>query len=287
MIKLKTLDDKLKDLINICKETKNYKKLAVVAFILLSNRANEIGVKLGLRPRNKVEGETIFTYLKNINTVLENNFKITLFNLSFMTKIKKLEHLFLKAQGDLLLSHIYHIYNLYYELRKIELPDFSKSLSSKSFHNEFSDLSLFSSYFSPNGLETENNATKNLMVFKLGQKEDQINKQLNEKYDPALFERKILIHQIKNSLSQKGSGKIRIQGNLRENLVYQRSLDKIIGYVLLGLFIILFSIGITILFELTLYPSLAASLGLLLILLFGSATFFFYIYWIRFMRGGE
>jgi hypothetical protein len=52
-MKYNVIDAKLKNLIQVCKETRNYKKLAVASFILTSNRINEIGINLGVRPRNK------------------------------------------------------------------------------------------------------------------------------------------------------------------------------------------------------------------------------------------
>ncbi|MFX1502763.1 MAG: hypothetical protein ACFFDH_17510, partial [Promethearchaeota archaeon] len=64
---LSIIDAKLKNLIQVCKETENYKKLAVTSFILTSNMVNEIGIQLGVRPRNKVSGETIFEYMGLIN----------------------------------------------------------------------------------------------------------------------------------------------------------------------------------------------------------------------------
>jgi hypothetical protein len=54
------LDLKLKRLIQLCKETHNYKKLAVVSFVLTSNAVDEIGIKLGMRSREKSAGEKIF-----------------------------------------------------------------------------------------------------------------------------------------------------------------------------------------------------------------------------------
>ena len=64
------LDSKLKTLIKVCKETGNYKKLGVVSFILTSNILDEIGLKLGIRPRkrNKSSEEHIFRYMELINS---------------------------------------------------------------------------------------------------------------------------------------------------------------------------------------------------------------------------
>ena len=50
---LAVTDSKLKALINVCKQTGNHKKLAVVGFIITGNLLDEIGIRLGVRPRDK------------------------------------------------------------------------------------------------------------------------------------------------------------------------------------------------------------------------------------------
>ncbi len=89
------LDSKIISLVKVCKETQNYKKLAVVSFILTSNLLNEIGVKLGIRPRNKEMGESLYRYMKLINRKLEDNFGMILFEEKPMNIIKVVEPLFL------------------------------------------------------------------------------------------------------------------------------------------------------------------------------------------------
>ena len=51
------IDTKIKSLIQICKDTKNYRKLTIVGYALISNILDETGIKLGLRPRDKGLGE--------------------------------------------------------------------------------------------------------------------------------------------------------------------------------------------------------------------------------------
>jgi len=70
------IDAKVKSLIQVCKETQNYKKLAVVSFVLTSNRINEIGIYLGVRSRNRASGEKIFEYMELINDIFKKNLKI-------------------------------------------------------------------------------------------------------------------------------------------------------------------------------------------------------------------
>ena len=94
----KVLDLKLKNLIQLCKETENYKKLSVVSFILTSNILNEIGLKLGIRPRNVKLNEKIYDYMKIINKVLVDNLKLTIFHEDDIESIREIENLFLKKK---------------------------------------------------------------------------------------------------------------------------------------------------------------------------------------------
>ncbi len=73
------LDVKLKRLIQLCKETGNYKKLAVVSFVLVSNAVDEIGIKLGMRTRERGSGENIFEYMKLVNNIFALNFNVSVF----------------------------------------------------------------------------------------------------------------------------------------------------------------------------------------------------------------
>ena len=283
-MKLTTMDDKLKDLIRICKKTKNYKKLTVVGMIFLSNRVNEIGVKLGMRPRKKENGETIYRYCIMINTTLETNFGLTLFSSAFMKLLKEIEHFFLKTRGDILLTQITELYDLYYQLRAIEIPDLTKTLSRSDLINGLPDLGVMSTFFSSHGSTHNETMVNNVLAFRVAQKEHEVTKQLKEQYDPDLFERKILLSQMKHSLSHHHEGKFSIEGTLRDNMVYQRSVEHTVGYVLLGIFTLTCVLGIAILFEMVFYPALSASLGMILFLILGLGGLLFFIYWKEFMR---
>ena len=283
-MRLKTMDDKLKDLIRICKKTKNYKKLAVVGIILLSNRANEIEVNLGLRPRKREEGETLHHYCGLVNSTLENNFSISLFSPSFMKALKTTEHIFLKTRGDLQLTHIIEIYDLYYQVRGIKIPDLSKIFSSPDLVNTLPEVGFMCSLRSSHESGHNENMINKIMAFRVSQKEHELTAQLNEHYDPELFERRILLSQVKQSLSKHQGGKLTIQGTLKDNTVYQRSVEDTIGYILLGIFILACMLGIALLFEMVAYPGLSTSLGMFLFVVLGLGGLIFFIYWKEFMR---
>ena len=82
IISYENQDTKLKNLIVVCKETNNFKKLAVVGFVLISNQLNEIGIKLGTRKRS---GEMLVEYMERINHIFQQNLGILIFKDYFIT----------------------------------------------------------------------------------------------------------------------------------------------------------------------------------------------------------
>lgn len=276
-------DDQIKELIEICKHTKNYKKIAVVGFMLINNRANVLGVKLGIRPRNR-ENESLYDYLSNINTILTTNFEINLFRDDFLTKIKKYEIIFTKNRGEMPFRYLSEIYELYYELRKIEVPDLWKKVSPEMLPGGISEMGFFSSFLSGLSQNEEQDPFQKLMLHNFHQQETKLKARLKQKYDPNAFESAILLKRMKTTLEQNKSGKILLKGTLKDNIVYKNSLNSILGYFLLGISILLGLVGVVCLFQAVYFPPIASPLSMIILLLFGSAAFFFYIYWSQFMK---
>ena len=79
---------KLKELVEICKETNNREKLAYTGLALISNKITAIGIKLGIRPRNIAKHETIASYMKLLNTIIKDNLTISLFEPTFLNDMK-------------------------------------------------------------------------------------------------------------------------------------------------------------------------------------------------------
>jgi len=281
------IDDKLRELIHICKKTHNYKKIAVVGLTLLSNRVNEIGIKLGLRARRKENGETIHTYLSKIVSFLTDNFQITLVDGKYLGKLHKCELLFLKKEGNLSMSYISDVFELYYELQKIEIPDMGKHLSEDTISSSLTDLHFYSSVISPSNKNGNEDVMNKMMLHKIKKEEKILSSRLEQQYDPETFEQAIILKRVRASLERNRSGRITVRGTLKENLMYKKSISDIIGYFLLGIFVLLCGVGIVILFEVITFSFLTAHLSPFILLFFGGAGLFFYIYWSKFMRGSE
>jgi hypothetical protein len=262
----------------VCKETKNYKKLAVVSFILTSNRINEIGIHLGVRPRKKASGEKIFEYMEVINEIFQDNLKIPIFQRKHIEAIRECETLFLKSRGNIPYEYIKTIFQIYYELRKLDVLNLHKGLEYDDFI-ESSKLGVFS-FLSPKTKRKQKNSSdlRPLILQKIREREIRIQKNLQSKLDSQQFETAIYLRSVKNSLINDKKGKITIQGALKDNIRYQKSIENIYGYFIIGLIILLASIGLTILYELSIISIFSSELSSWTLLFFGGAILLIFIY---------
>ena len=108
---------------------------------------------------------------------------------------------------------------------------------------------------------------------------------LKEEFDKELFENALYLNKVKKSLKARDKkGKIEVKGQLKDNISYRRSMDDILGYSFLGAFILFLLLGVAILVEAILIPSLTGTLSLLFLATFGTSVFFLAIYWNYFRK---
>ena len=272
------LDLKLRSLIHACKASGNFKKLSVVGFILTSNIIDEISIKLGMRPRRKKEQEKLFEYLYLVNEVFEKNLQITIFHSQLIGSLKEVELLFLRSRGDLPHEYIKQLIDLYYELRKFEIPNLHKGMTGEDFFENSSMGTLnFFSRGSKSKKENENKF-KPILQHTINQKERQIQTRLNRKLTQSDLEMAINLRKIKNSLGKKGKQKIILQGSLKDSIVYEQSQSKLIGYLILGIILLSVSFGAVVLVEMLLLPVTMEPLNHVVLLSFGIAFLFIIVY---------
>ncbi|MFX1455183.1 MAG: hypothetical protein ACFFDB_07375 [Promethearchaeota archaeon] len=282
----KTLDLKLKSLIHACRATGNYKKLSVVGFILTSNIIDEISIKLGMRPRRKREQEKIFEYISLVNELFLKNLNIKIFRSELVDSLKEVELLFLKSRGNLPYEYVRQMIADYYELRKIEVPNLYKGMTGEDF-NENSNMGILN-YFSrrPNPRVNRENRFKPILLHTIHQKEKLLQSKLNEGLTQTDLEMIIHLHKMKRSLDKKGKQKVLIQGSLKDNLIYEQSRNKLIGYLMLGIIIISLLFGVIVSVEIFYYPQTMQPLNHLVLISFGLVFLFIVIYRSYSKRGG-
>jgi hypothetical protein len=258
-VKEQLLDLKLKRLIQLCKETRNYKKLAVVSFVLTSNTVDEIGIKLGMRPREKHSGEKIFDYMELINKVFRVNFSVDVFRPEFINILKRIELLFLKKEGELRLEYIKEIFEIYYELRKLDVPNLHDNINPESIDKNRT-ISLFSFLSGgQNAKHKKENLFNPILLHKFKEEEKALQYQLNKRFDKNAFEKILQLKTIRKGLERKKGGKIVISGSLKDNISYKQSKEHVGQFLVIGFIILFAMVGIVSLIEALMYGLLSVA----------------------------
>jgi hypothetical protein len=273
------LDLKLKRLIQLCKETNNYKKLAVVSIVLTSNAVDEIGIKLGMRSREKNAGEKIFEYMELVNKIFSVNFKINVFRAESIEALKKIELLFLQRKGDLSLEYVKEMFEIYYELRKLEVPNLHDSVNSEIIDNNRT-ISLLSALSGGRvGKSKEENRFNPILLHKFKEEEQALQYRLNQKFDKNLFEKILQLKTVRRSIEQKKggkSGKIVVSGSLKDNISYKQSKEQVGQLLVVGVMVLFAMVGSVSLIEALMYGFLSVAISYNLLFCFGAIVVLYF-----------
>jgi len=278
-------DSKLKSLIRLCKATGNYKKLAVVGLILISNKVDEISAKLGIRARKKSDHEHLFEYIEFINQVFYKSLQVIVVTEDIVESLKTIELLFMKLRGDLPYDYIKELYEIYYEMRKIDVPNVYKSFEASDMH-EYSDLNLFS-YLTKKGKKKNihQDRVKSLLFQQIAQKEKVLRNSMDDSFNKDAFEQTLQLNMLKSSLNSKSKGRISATGKLTSNIYYQISQQISLKYLLLGGMIVFILLDAVVIYESIMFPHLVSVLSIYLITFLGVTLLLFLIYRKLFKQG--
>lgn len=274
---IQLIDSKLKNLIKLCKISGNYKKLAVVGWILVCNRVNEISTRLGIRTRKKANNESLFMYMQFINQVFSELMKINIFSPEIIEHVKQFEILFLKLRSDVPYNHIKELYAVYYDLRKLDIPNFFEALEVSNIH-QYSDLNLFSSISQKGKRKKNYNIIKELLLHNIRQKEANLQQSLNTSFNKESFEQVLFLNKIKKLITSKSKRHLSSNENLNTNSLYQISQYTSLKYILIGGIIAFALLGSAVVWESIMLPHLALSLSLYTIFFLGMGVILFLVY---------
>ena len=271
------LDLKLKRLIQLCKETRNYKKIAVVSFVLTSNAVDEIGIKLGMRPREKNSGEKIFEYMELVNKVFRVNFSVDVFRPKLIDVLKRIELLFLKKEGELRFEYAKDIFGVYYELRKLEVPNLHDNINSEvtDKNRTISMLSFLSGGRSGRG--RDKSTFNPILLHKFKEEEKALQYQLNKQFSKNTFEKILQLKTIRKSIERKKGGKIVISGSLKDNISYKQSKEQVGQFLVIGIIILFAMVGCVSLIEGLMYEFLSVAVSYNLLVCFGAIVVLYFV----------
>ncbi len=247
------LDLNLKRLQLACKKNGNYKTLTIAFFTLIKNRIIEIGIKLGVKPD---ESGRIYDYITLINSIFLKNLGVVIFPEYICENIQICEAIFFRNEGELPNKKLKSIIDIYYELRKLVVPNLHRQVNDDDL-SSVAQGSIFS-FLTPRSKRNsqDSHKLKPLILQKIREKEKEFHQDLNLRLDPSKLESALYLKSLRKMLEHKKNNKIIIQGALKDNILYQKSLPRIFGYLIIGVIITLLSVGALILFEMNSIPTL-------------------------------
>ncbi|GAH15726.1 unnamed protein product, partial [marine sediment metagenome] len=75
-----------------------------------------------------------------------------------------------------------------------------------------------------------------------------------------ILEKAISLKKVQNSLNNKGrQNRIKFDGKLKDNLSYQQSIENVVGYLIVGVILLLLTIGMSMFLKLMTYSALPSS----------------------------
>ncbi|MFX1497983.1 MAG: hypothetical protein ACFFBH_10675 [Promethearchaeota archaeon] len=276
---MKIVDSKLKHLIHLCKQTQNYKKIAVVGFILLSNVIDEIGANLGIRARKKKENEHLYQYMEFINMVFQNLIKSPVFMASIIERLKVTELIFLKLRGELPYDHIKKLFSLYFELQELDVPNVFGILGNDFIHGD-TDLNLYMT-MATKGKNHESSRSKQLLIHNIHQKEIHLQKSLEQGFDKECFEEALYLKKLKTTITS-----LKKKGRIQDSFIYQISEVSNLKYIILGVMAFFMFMGINIIYEMILFPNITMVVSFYLLLFSGSDIVLLIVYK-KLLKSGE
>ena len=264
-------------MIQLCKETNNHKKIAVVSFVLTSNAVDEIGIKLGMRSREKSAGEKIFEYMELVNRVFGVNFSVNVFRPELIDVLKRVELLFLKKEGELRFEYTKEIFEVYYELRKLDIPNLHDSINSEVIDKNRT-ISMFSFLSGGRiGKGKEEGMFNTILLQKFKEEEKALQYQLNKQFDKNTFEKILQLKTIRKGIEQKKGGKIVISGSLKDNISYKQSKEQVGQFLVIGIMILFAMVGIISLIEALMYGFLSVAISYNLLVCFGVIIVLYFV----------
>ena len=264
-----SMDIKLKQLIDLCLQTKNYKKLSVMALVLNNNIILKIGLKLAINPILKDSNDNISRHMTLINDLSHQNFKIFFFSQDDIVIINKIEKQFFEKKGKLSIDLIKKAFSIYYDLRKLDIPNVRESLS--SFESPLSNFKIFSK--GSNGRNHGSNGGINQLILqKINNEEFSLADQVTMSNSFNSQDIKNIIHlkKMKKALTnQYKTSNDSSNAKIKDFMEYQSKSGNFFLYAFLIASIIFFCFGTVILIETIVFPFLLMVLSPILLIFFG------------------
>ncbi len=279
-------DDLLKILAEFYIRNEDYKKLFNVCFTLIGNEVDKIGIKLGIRPRDKSKREWLYRHMSDINEFLLSNLKIELFDLELIEEIKKIEFSILSSKITFSPASCKILIEIYYSLRKISMPNLCKSLEEIELPHA-SNSKFFSGLIGKRDNDLDvTTKIKSLILQKINDNQMNLQREMKEAgYSEHLIEKSLRLMDAERIVKRKKGEKVKVKGKLKDNLLYQVKLRSLFKYFILSVFAIFLIVALTTTYETMVYPYALNALNILILLFYGASAALIFMYYNLYERG--
>ncbi|MBY9003438.1 MAG: hypothetical protein KGD73_05665 [Candidatus Lokiarchaeota archaeon] len=273
------MDQKYETLVEKCIMTGNHSKLSATTLHLISNHADLMGIKLGIGRRNPRKEEFIHYFLERINRYIVH-LGINLIPADMIKRVKIVETLFSKSKGNLPKTYLKDAIALYYDIRKIQIPEMDRFTRALRRH-DYSNTRSFNLFSKKPRNGPSSTMVRDLLMTEIEKRERELRYQFqNSKgMNEQVLETSLQLKNIKSALNYNDSRKIPIQGRLKDNANYHAS-KKGRGWLIVLAFIILLGVSEAILIaETILLPSSLEGVGGLMVFFLISILLLGYLYY--------
>jgi hypothetical protein len=277
-----SIDQKYETLVEKCIMTGNHAKLSATTLHLISNQADVMGIKLGIGRRNPRKDEFIHHFLERLNRYIIH-LGIYLIPAEMIKRIKIIETLFSKSRGNLPKTYLKDAIALYYDIRKIRIPEmdqFTRALRKQDYSNTRSF-----NLFSRRPRNDSSSMVRDLLFDEIEKREREICSQLQKGVNEEVLETALQLKNIRSTLTRNDNRKIPIQGRLKDNPNYLASKNGSGWLVVLGFIIMLGVFETLLIAETIILPSSLKAVGMLMLFFLVSILLLGYLYYNTMKKG--
>jgi len=278
-----SMDNKFETLVERCIMSGNHAKLSATTLHLISNHADVMGIKLGIGRRNPRKDEFIHHFLERINRYIVH-LGIDLIPADMIKRVKIIETLFSKSRGTLPKTYLKDAIALYYNIRKIRIPEidrFTRALRRQDYSNT-SSFNLFSR--KPRN-DSSSSMVRDLLFDEIEKREREIRSQLQKGMNEEVLETALQLKNIRSTLTRNNNRKINVEGRLKDNPNYLASKNGSGWLVVLGFIIMLGVFETLLIAETILLPSSLEAVGMLMLFFLVSILLLGYLYYNTMKKG--
>ncbi len=248
-------------LIEICKITKNYRKLIEVGLKLISVRTKNLAIFLEMESPPFQKIKNTYRQVEIISVLYERAYLREMIDNTKIERLKKIEKIYNDNLEDIPFRYITQLYEIYYLLKDVETPK-----------EEVMEREI-----EPFSFDLDKTLDKRIMVLEGRLKGD---------FSQEAFSELTQLKLIRDSFKDKEKKQVQIEGPLKDTPHSAEIGRKQGEYFFISLIIISIGIGFFLTAELTLfpYPYLIEVLSFFLFISFGIAALMLILYWKVFME---